>query len=90
MSNEINEAVEEHEGLQMSFLDHLDELRRRLVNSVAAIFIAFILCWLVSDRIFNFLSIPINAQIRKMRIEAQSVNGRPNLNELKENELAQY
>ncbi|HQR32960.1 MAG TPA: twin-arginine translocase subunit TatC [Blastocatellia bacterium] len=85
MSNEL-----EQEGLQMSFLDHLDELRRRLINSVAAVFIAFIICWLVSDRIFNFLSIPINAQIRKMRIQAQSVNGSPDLNQLKENEVAQY
>ncbi|MBS1789908.1 MAG: twin-arginine translocase subunit TatC [Acidobacteria bacterium] len=80
----------EQEGLQMSFLDHLDELRRRLIHSVAAIFIAFIICWLVSDKIFNFLSIPINAQIRKMRIQAQAVNGSPDLNQLKEDEVAQY
>lgn len=89
MSNQI-EDVEEQEGLQMSFLDHLDELRRRLVNSVAAIMIAFIVCWLVSDRIFNFLSVPINAQIRKMRIAAQAVNGSPDLNQMKDGELAQY
>lgn len=80
----------EQEGLQMSFLDHLDELRRRLIHSVAAIFIAFIVCWLVSDKIFNFLSIPINAQIRKMRIQAQAVNGSPDLNKLKDDEIAQY
>ncbi len=86
----MSTEVEEQEGLQMSFLDHLDELRRRLVNSVVAIFIAFIVCWLISDRIFNFLSIPINAQIRKMRIAAQSVNGNPDLNQLQENEVAQY
>ncbi len=89
MSNGVEEEVEQ-EGLQMSFLDHLDELRRRLVNSVVAIMIAFILCWLVSDRIFNFLSIPINAQIRKMRIAAQSVNGKPDLGALKEGDPAQY
>ncbi len=89
MSNEVEQEVEQ-EGLQMSFLDHLDELRRRLVHSVAAIFIAFILCWLVSDYIFNFLSIPINAQLRKMRREAQLVNGQPDLSQLKEGEIAQY
>ena len=89
MSTEQEQEVEQ-EGLQMSFLDHLDELRRRLVNSVAAIMIAFVVCWLVSDRIFNFLSIPINAQIRKMRIAAQAVNGTPDLNQLKDGELAQY
>lgn len=43
----------------MSFLEHLDELRRRLVNSVIIVVVAFVLCWFVSDRIYDFLSIPI-------------------------------
>src|ERR1700749_966182 len=46
-------------GGQMSFLEHLDELRRRLIRSIIFIFVALILCWLVSDRIYNFLSVPI-------------------------------
>lgn len=44
---------------QMSFLEHLDELRRRVVNSVIIIVVAFFLCWFVSDRIYDFLSAPI-------------------------------
>jgi sec-independent protein translocase protein TatC len=51
--------IPEQTGGQMSFLEHLDELRRRLVNSVIIIVIAFAVCWFVSDRIYNFLSIPI-------------------------------
>ncbi len=43
----------------MSFLDHLDELRKRLVNCVIIIVVAFTVCWFVSDKIYNFLSIPI-------------------------------
>ncbi len=46
-------------GGQMSFLEHLDELRRRLVNSVIIIVVAFVFCWFVADRIFDFLSVPI-------------------------------
>src|SRR6266568_4993181 len=46
-------------GAQMSFLEHLDELRKRLVSSVIIIVIAFAICWFVSDKIYNFLSIPI-------------------------------
>jgi sec-independent protein translocase protein TatC len=46
-------------GGEMSFLEHLDELRRRLVNSVIFVVIAFALCWFVSDKIYHFLSIPI-------------------------------
>src|SRR5215213_7327106 len=46
-------------GGQMSFLEHLDELRRRLVNVVVIIVVSFIFCWFVSGYIFEFLSIPI-------------------------------
>jgi sec-independent protein translocase protein TatC len=46
-------------GGQMSFLEHLDELRRRLIRSAIYIFVALVLCWFVSDRIYNFLSVPV-------------------------------
>lgn len=85
-----NEAAEVQEGLQMSFLDHLDELRHRLVYSVVAIMIAFSVCFYFSDRIFNFLAVPVKQQLRKMRLEAQMINGQSDLSQLKENELAQY
>lgn len=42
----------------MSFLEHLDEFRRRLVQTVVFILIAFFACWFVSDRIYNFLALP--------------------------------
>jgi sec-independent protein translocase protein TatC len=85
-----NDTVEEQEGLQMSFLDHLDELRRRLVHSVVAIMITFCVCFYFSDRIFNFLAVPVKQQLRKMRLEAQMVNGSADLSQLKEGEIAQY
>ena len=47
-------------GGQMSFLEHLDELRRRIIRSVAFVLVALVLCWFVSDRIYNFLSAPVN------------------------------
>lgn len=87
---QASSTMEEQEGLQMSFLDHLDELRHRLVRSVIAIAVAFSICFYFSDYIFNFLAVPINMQIRKMKIEAQSVNGQPDLNQLKDGEIAQY
>ena len=46
-------------GGQMSFLEHLDELRRRLVNIVIIVIVSFVFCWFVSGYIFDFLSIPI-------------------------------
>ncbi|MGI8556626.1 MAG: twin-arginine translocase subunit TatC [Pyrinomonadaceae bacterium] len=54
-------------GKQMSFLEHLDEFRRRLINSIIIVFIAFALCWMISDKIYDFLSIPV----RKALSEAQ-------------------
>jgi sec-independent protein translocase protein TatC len=85
-----SDTVEEQEGLQMSFLDHLDELRHRLVYSVVAIMVAFCVCFYFSDRIFNFLAVPVKQQLRKMRISAQMINGQSDLSQLKENEVAQY
>jgi sec-independent protein translocase protein TatC len=48
------------QGAQMSFLEHLDELRRRVIRSVAFVLCALVLCWFVSDRVYNFLSAPVN------------------------------
>ncbi|MBB5519484.1 twin-arginine translocase subunit TatC [Amphiplicatus metriothermophilus] len=43
-------------------LDHLTELRRRLITSLAAIGIAFVICYVFSEQIFNVLIIPfVNA-----------------------------
>jgi sec-independent protein translocase protein TatC len=44
---------------RMTLLDHLDELRKRLFASVAAVFIAFIACWYFSPAIFHWLQKPI-------------------------------
>jgi len=51
--------AEEQPGSQMSFLEHLDELRRRLIRSVAFVFVALLACWFVSDHIYNFLAVPV-------------------------------
>lgn len=56
---DVESPSEPERGGHMSFLEHLDELRKRLVNSFIIIVVAFALCWFVSDKIYNFLSIPI-------------------------------
>ena len=58
-SDEENESGEEELGGQMSFLEHLDELRKRLIRSIIFVFVAAMLCWFVSDRIYNFLARPV-------------------------------
>ena len=49
----------EHELPKMSFLEHLEELRKRLIVSIVALGVAFLLCWNFADRIFRWLSLPL-------------------------------
>ena len=44
---------------KMSFLDHLDELRRRIVYAVIAVGIGFVISFLFIDEIFNFIMQPL-------------------------------
>jgi len=46
-------------GSTMTFLEHLDELRKRILHSAAAVAIAFCICWAFSEQIFRFLAVPI-------------------------------
>lgn len=64
-----DEKIEPEEESSMSFLDHLDELRKRLMRIAGFVFIAFVLCWIFSGRIYDFLQVPvrqamINAKLR--------------------------
>jgi sec-independent protein translocase protein TatC len=86
MDNETNE----HEGLQMSFLDHLDELRRRLIYSFSGIAVALGLCFYFSGNIFNFLAVPVIEQTRKAQKSKQDKIGKIDLNQVKEGEVNQY
>src|SRR5512140_785690 len=58
-SDDEKDDREDELGGQMSFLEHLDELRKRLIRSIIFVFIAAMLCWFVSDRIYNFLARPV-------------------------------
>ncbi len=48
---------------KMSFLDHLNELRRRIIVAIAAVGITFVVCWIFHEAIFNFLSVPITQHL---------------------------
>lgn len=51
--------AENLQDIRMSFLEHLGELRRRVVFSLIAVFIAFGICWLFVFEIFAFLQQPL-------------------------------
>ena len=50
---------EERELTKMSFLEHLEELRKRLIVSFVALGVAFLVCWNFADRIFGWLDRPL-------------------------------
>jgi sec-independent protein translocase protein TatC len=52
---------EDDDGGRMSFLEHLDELRRRLVVSIAAVFVGFLVAFAFIDRVFAFIMRPLQA-----------------------------
>lgn len=83
-------AEEKESGLQMSFLDHLDELRRRLVYSVIAIGLAFVACFAFSGYMYDFLSKPIKAQVKKAEAQRRDIGGTPNIELLKEGDQFLY
>src|SRR5436853_705767 len=78
-SDEEKQAGEEDLGGQMSFLEHLDELRTRLIRSMAFVLIAGFACWFVSGYIYNFLARPINHALaeaqQQKKITIAGLNG---------------
>jgi sec-independent protein translocase protein TatC len=49
----------ESESGKMSFLEHLDELRKRLLHIVLYIAVGFLASWFFAKPIYNFLAVPI-------------------------------
>jgi sec-independent protein translocase protein TatC len=72
---EVNQPSEKELGGQMSFLEHLDELRRRLVNSVIIVLLAFLFCFYFSGQIYEFLSVPVTRALAEAQRRELSVQG---------------
>lgn len=86
----MSEGMQENEGSQMSFLDHLDELRKRLIYSVLSIVVTFAICFTFSEQIYRFLSVPVIRQLQKERRTQQAKYGSINIDEVREGEVVQY
>jgi sec-independent protein translocase protein TatC len=53
----------EEESGKMSFLEHLDELRRRLIRIILYVLLGFASCFYFSDKIYNFLAVPLTQSL---------------------------
>ncbi|MGA9710506.1 MAG: twin-arginine translocase subunit TatC, partial [Candidatus Sulfotelmatobacter sp.] len=57
---EVSGEEPKHDAMPtMGFLDHLEELRRRLVYSIAAVAVGFFVCWGYRERIYGIMQKPI-------------------------------
>ena len=59
--DESDELDGEEAGGKMSFLEHLDELRKRIIYSVIALGIGFLICCFFISDIFDFIMRPMQA-----------------------------
>ncbi|VXC88603.1 TatABCE protein translocation system subunit [Sphingomonas sp. 8AM] len=55
----MTEIVDELEDSRAPLLDHLLELRRRLLYCIVAVLLAFFVCWYFAENIFAFLVQPL-------------------------------
>jgi len=83
-------------GGQMSFLEHLDELRSRLIRSALFVVVAAIACWFVSAQIYAFLAVPVERALGEAQREQLPIEGLTgtekilSLTSLQENEVGRY
>ncbi len=58
-SGPAGDTEDELEATRAPLIEHLMELRRRLIYSIVGVFVAFIACWFVADDIYDFLTVPL-------------------------------
>jgi sec-independent protein translocase protein TatC len=83
-------------GGQMSFLEHLDELRRRLVRCFVIVILATTGAWFVSEPIYNFLAAPVQkalAEAQRREVPIAGFTGTETISALyalKENDAGRF
>jgi Sec-independent protein secretion pathway component TatC len=65
---EIVQEASSEETTRMNFLDHLEELRRRIVYSVLYLMAGFCVCWWCHAQIFAIMQKPIMTALASHRM----------------------
>jgi sec-independent protein translocase protein TatC len=60
------EKEEKELGGRMTFLEHLDELRKRIMHALLSIVVTFVVAWIFREEVFGFLSMPIESVVEKL------------------------
>jgi sec-independent protein translocase protein TatC len=74
---EIVTPADEEAGGRMSFFAHLDELRKRLINSLMAVGVGMLIGVSVSERVFGYIARPMIAALQSAHHEAKLVYTNP-------------
>jgi len=75
-----NESVQENDKEKMpsmGFLDHLEELRKRIVYSAIAVAIGFFACWGFAGRIYGVMQRPIMDALARNHLSSKLVYVNP-------------
>ena len=62
---------------KMSFLDHLEELRRRIFKCLIAVVVGFLACWTYADEIYAGLARPLTGILRELKMDDHLVYTNP-------------
>ena len=65
--------LKKRHGEEMSFLEHLEELRWAILKCVLAILVGMVICFTFADQIINFLISPTLQEELKIEIEMQAI-----------------
>ena len=57
----------------MGFLEHLEELRRRIIYSIVAVGAGFLVCWRYSERIYDVMQRPVLDALHANHVDAKLV-----------------
>lgn len=64
MTNRTDEDEAAIDATRAPLFDHLVELRKRLIYSVAAFFVCFVICFIFAEQIYGFLTQPLAAALQ--------------------------
>ena len=73
MSESSSATAQKHELPAMSFLQHLEELRSRIIRSLIAVAAGFGACWYYHEQIFGFMQRPIMAALKAHHLDTKLV-----------------
>ncbi len=72
----VNESTKDKDKEQMptmGFLDHLEELRKRIVYSIVAVIVGFFACWFSAPRLVGIMQRPIIEVLHKYNLPEKLV-----------------